>query len=342
MRALIAAVFLWAATASQSVAQTPVEVAYAAIHDVSTHLELVGKIVPQVSTTISAEIAGRIETVYVDEGSSVRRDSPLAKLDSDIQEVRRTQAEARFIQAERDFNFHKVRTQVETDLQSRVFGQRAETELALRKADYRLAQIALEHTTIRSPIPGFISRRYAEVGKWITAGGKIADIIKTDTVYVATSVAEQFVQNLAVGMKAKFRSAAYGEHEFTGTLHHIVPEAYGESHLFPVKFLAKNPDGRLKSGMFVRIDLPLSERLDVLMIPKDALLSQDGKDVVFVVADSTVHEVVVQTGQADGNLIAVSGALKVADEVVVTGNEALRDGQKVNIVRRFGSPGEAH
>ena len=142
MRALVAAEFLWVATASQAIAQTPVEVAFAAIHDMSTHLELVGKIEPQISTTISAEIEGRIEAVCVAEESAVSRNSPLAKLDSDIQEVRRTQAEARFIQAERNLDFHKVRTQVETDLQSRVAGQRAETELALREADYRLAQIA--------------------------------------------------------------------------------------------------------------------------------------------------------------------------------------------------------
>ena len=341
-RVLIAAVCLWAATGSQSVAQTPVEVASVAILDLSTHLELVGKVVPQISTTISAEIAGRVEAVYVDEGTSVQRDSPLAHLDDDIQEVRRTQAEARFIQAERDFNFHQVRSQVETDLQSRVAGHRAETELALRNADYRLAQIALEHATIRSPIPGIISRRYAEIGEWITIGGEIADVIKTDTVFVVTSVGEQFVQKLAVGMKAKFQSAAYAADEFVGTLHNILPESTGDTHLFPIRFLAENHDGRLKSGMFIRIDLPLSQRLDVLMVPKDAVLPDGGGDIVFVVTDSTARQVAVQTGQSRRDLIAVFGDLQVDDEVVVTGNEALKDGQNVNIVRRPSPPETSH
>lgn len=312
----------------------PVEVSRSVVRDVALRLNLVGTIQPQISTTVSAEAAGRIERVCVNEGDEVLEGGVLAELDRDIVEVRLAQAAARLRQAEDEFQ--RVRKLVERDLTSQEKMQQAETELALRKADHRLAEIALEHATIRSPISGVISRKYAEMGEWINAGGKIADVIKTDMVYVLTSVPEQHIGHIQAGLKATVSCDAYGERTFSGAVKYIIPQAEGNSHAFPVKIEVGNADNRLKSGMFVRVDLAMARAKKALTVPKDAVVKDGGETYVFQVEGSKARRVPVKTGRADGNSVAVEGDLSPGAPVVVTGNEGLKDGAEVKVVRTLG------
>ena len=272
----------------------PVEVSQSIMRDVALHLNLVGTILPQVSTTVSAEMAGRIEGIHMNEGDAVREGDVLAELDKDIIEVKLAQASAKLKQAENEFQ--RVRKLVERDLTSLERMQRTETELALRKAEYRLAEITMEHATIRSPISGIISRKYAEMGEWINVGGKIVDVIKTDRVYVLTSVPEQHIGHIQVDLKAAASCDAYGEEVFSGSVKYIIPQAEKSSHAFPIKIEVDNTDGRLKSGMFARVDLAIARAQQVLMVPKDAVVKDGGETVVFLVEGTVVRRIQVKTG----------------------------------------------
>ena len=331
---LLAGLTVLSVTAGPSFGQgIPVEAGRAVMRDISLRLDLIGMVQPQISTSVSAQVSGQIRQVYVNEGDAVRKGDVLAELNKDIIEVKLAQAEARCKQTENEFL--RVKQLVEQRLTSLEKVQQVETELALRSADCKLAEITLAHATIRSPISGFVARKYVEIGEWISAGDTIVDVIKTDIVYALTAVSEQHIGRIRTGLKATISCDAYGEVPFQGTLKYIIPEADEKSHTFPVKIEVGNADGRLKSGMFVRVDLPVSHAEEVLMVPKDAIIKNGGEAVVFLVVDGKVRMVPVKTGRNDGDYVAVEGDLKPGATVVVTGNENLRDGVAIKVVRTF-------
>jgi hypothetical protein len=92
---------------------------------------------------------------------------------------------------------------------------------------------------------------------------------------------------------------------------------------------------RVVSGSVVQVELPLGQPQSLLAVPRDALIIRaDGQSVYRVGADNKVTRVAVTPGVADGEWIAIEGALEGADSVVVRGGENLHDGALVKVVGR--------
>ena len=109
-----------------------------------------------------------------------------------------------------------------------------------------------------------------------------------------------------------------------------------------VKALLPNPDGRLLPGTFARVDLGVSERSGVVMIPKEAILQRsDGSVLYRLVGEDRVERVQVQTGVHREDLVEVRGGVVAGDHVVVRGHTALIDGAAVSLRNADGSAAQA-
>jgi HlyD family secretion protein len=221
-------------------------------------------------------------------------------------------------------------------------GPRSE-EIAQAEAEYRRATIAVERLederrrmTILAPITGFVIRKRAEVGAWVRPGDPVADLIDLEPVYVVGPVSEREVGFLRPGARAQVTVDAYPGRTFDGEVAQIVPQADPQSRAFPVKVRVENPQHLLKSGMFARVRVEIGGGGRAVFVPKDALVRRAAGAEVFVVEDNVAHARPVRTGRTVGNLVEImDGALARGQEVVVVGNEALRDGARVHT----GSPG---
>jgi HlyD family secretion protein len=227
-------------------------------------------------------------------------------------------------------------------------GPRAE-EIAQAEAEYRRATFTVERLEdelrrmrIVAPLTGFLVRKRVEVGAWLKPGDAVVDLIALDPVYVVGPVSERDVGRLTRGARARVALDAYPDRTFSGEVAHIVPQADPQSRAFPVKVRVRNPDHLLKSGMFARVALEIPGNRKAIYVPKDAVVRRDNASVVYVVEDGVAKARVVRTGQAAGELIEVmDGAVTSGQEVVVIGNDALRDGAKVRKVGAGGSgPGQ--
>jgi RND family efflux transporter MFP subunit len=219
-------------------------------------------------------------------------------------------------------------------------------DVAKAEAEFRQAQAAherirdeLEKTTIRAPLTGFLVKKHAEVGQWVDEGGKIADLVTLDRVEVVTLIAEKEIGRIAVGDVAVFSVDAYPGRSFTGRISHIVPQGDLQARAFPVKIEVDNPQGfPLKGGMLARVTIGYGTPRRTVLVPKDAVVRRGDRELVFVVNQRTAHRREVVTGRAvEGLLEIVQGDLRPGEAIVVTGNEALRDGAPVQAV----SPGTA-
>ena len=277
-------------------------------------------------------MAGKIAAVHVEESHAVKKGQILAELDQSMVAMRLAQAQARLEQTETEYE--RIKKMVEQNLMSLERLQQTKTNFALQKADRDLAQLVVDHTKIRAPFNGVIAWRHVDPGEWINTGGKIVDITQTDRVYVITSISEQHIRHIQKGIAASITCAAYPREIFTGNVHLLIPRADQNSHAFPIKIEVPNADGRLKSGMFARVDLAIDRADQVLLVPKDAVVNISGDKYVFVVEENKAKRIKIQTGRAEESYIEVEGDLAPETPVIVTGNETLRDGAEVRIINQ--------
>jgi len=97
----------------------------------------------------------------------------------------------------------------------------------------------------------------------------------------------------------------------------------------------KNPRGTFKAGLFVRIRLPVGSPYQALLIPDEALQSDQGRKYVFVITgENTVEYRSVKLGQAVQGLRVIKEGLKNGERVVVDGMQRARAGNEVEVKRR--------
>lgn len=215
----------------------------------------------------------------------------------------------------------------------------------------------LNKFTIRAPFDGYVVQKHTEVGAWISRGDQIAEVIEIDPMEVAIAVPETVIASLQEAMTeadkggARLQSVvqadALGEEVFNGDVERIVPQADVRSRTFPVKLLVDNPmvgkSHKLKAGMICHVHLPIGRAQIVTLVPKDAVVLNQGKAHVMAAekivdpmtkAESTIaRRVDVEIGASFGSLIQVSGALKPGATVVTRGNERLFPGQPLNVMK---------
>jgi multidrug efflux pump subunit AcrA (membrane-fusion protein) len=203
----------------------------------------------------------------------------------------------------------------------------AEADVQRLQAKAQRLRADVQKTTIQSPVSGFITRRYTEVGQWIERGGKVADIVDLRQVLVRIPVHEKDIGRLRVGDGATIVLDAFPDRPFLGKVKHIIPQADQASRTFPVKIeVANTAESAIKAGMSARVRLRSGPTQPAVLIPKDAVVRRAANQVVFVVQEDKAQMVTIKTGRAyDGLIEVVESNLKPGDTVVVTGNETLRD-----------------
>jgi RND family efflux transporter MFP subunit len=200
----------------------------------------------------------------------------------------------------------------------------------------------LNKHTIISRFDGYVIAEHTEIGQWVKKGDLVAEVAALDIVEVVAYVTEQHVPHITVGANVRVEIPALSRPDFPGKVVYVVPQADVRTRTFPVKIRVENEiteEGPLlNSGMYARVMLPTGEPQQALLVPKDALVLGGPQPVVFVVDAINVRQgkakpVPVELGVASGQLIQVKGALEPGNMVVVEGNERLRPGQDVTIVR---------
>lgn len=208
---------------------------------------------------------------------------------------------------------------------------RAEAMVAAQEAEVARLRDKLSKARVLSPFKGVVVRRYVEVGQWVSEGGPVVELIDLERVRVVVPVPERYVRAISVGDRANVEIDALGGERREGEVIYIVPQADVAARTFPVVIEMDNVGHEIKSGMFARITLLAGKPRNAMLVPKDAVVTQGPLKSVFVVADGAVHQVPVELGMPFEGSIEVQGALEPGQQVVVRGNERLRDGQPVTV-----------
>mgnify|MGYP003327341355 CR=1 FL=1 len=157
---------------------------------------------------------------------------------------------------------------------------RALVEEARAKTDRVVA--GMDAMQITAPVPGIVSRLFAESGEYIARGSRLLEIKRIDVVVALTTVSERDLRDVREGAAALVHVVAYPDQVLEGLVWKIDPDANVESRSFPGKVLLPNPELSLKPGMSGQVAF-VRQIDDALLVPNSDVLSSDEDGFVFVV-----------------------------------------------------------
>ena len=229
----------------------------------------------------------------------------------------------------------------------------AQAKLLAQEEEVRRLEDLESKYTIRAPFNGYVVKKFAEVGQWVSSGDPVIEVIEIDPVEIVIAVPTAHIGHLNSDLhsenpnKVVVQIDGLGKKRFEGSVAKVIPQADTRTRAFPVKVRVPNPRGKnghaLNPGMLAKVFLAVGKEETAMLVPKDALvLGQHSPTVFVIVTDqetkaTTVRPVSVKLGAAYGSLIGVHGQLQGNDQVVLVGNERLRPGQPVSIVKEVPS-----
>ncbi len=322
----------------------PVEVSPVMKEHVQKEVTLTGTVFPRTRSVLASEVEGLVEKMFVEEGDFVRKGAQIAELGASIYRLQLKEAEAarketeqRYLQAQADLKRSEDLVAKGFVAKKQLMDDRFNTEAILKKLNQHEAETArlkdlLGKTRIVAPFSGSVSKKHTEVGQWLNKGGAVVTLIDLSRVHVTVSVPERYIIRLEVGQPASVTADALGEEAYAAEIDAIVSEGDAEARVFPVKFEVANKEFKLKSGMLARVTFATGYSRKGLLVPKDALVSRGDERFVFVVRNATAKEVRVRVKSYQGNKAEITGPVTEEDQVVIRGNERLRDGQKIRVL----------
>jgi len=317
----------------------PVEVTEARLTVLSPSLELPGTVISRNDARLAAEVQGQLQWI-AEVGTHVKAGETVAKIDDTYLSLQKAEYEGVIARdrSKRDFLEREVRRlrtlaesnigaknqldQTESDLAA------ASSELVIGEARVKQIEVQLAKTSIRAPFPGVVTERLLSPGEYTAPGDTVIRLVQPDALEV---VARAPLASLGYVSEGEDLEVKGDRHRGDGKIRTIVPFGDGRSHLFEIRVTV--PPTPWRVGESVRLSVPSAEPIEVIAVPRDALvLRREGTSVFRVKEDGTAERLTVTTGLGAGGMIQVTSGLDPGDVVVIRGAERLRSGQKVMVV----------
>jgi membrane fusion protein (multidrug efflux system) len=323
----------------------PVRIALVEQKMVSEQVSLVGSTEVVATSTVAAEVSGVVEYFPAKEGDFVKRGDLLVRLRSNERKIRlkgavaaREMIRARLELAGKELNRYSRLKDADSiaarNYDEAFYNQRAFSQELLRsEADMERLEYEIKQTQVMAPFSGFISKEHTQVGQWINVGGSVVDLVDLGQIRVSMDVPERYVVMIAPQGEVKVRVKSISDVPRAGKINAILPQGDPDSRTFPVKINIENQDFKIKSGMEAMVTFTLAAQKSALLVPKDAVVTAGNNRLVFIVNDGKAIPVPVKIlGYYDGN-VEVAGKLAPGSKVVIRGNERLRPGQPVSVIK---------
>ena len=308
-------------------------------------LNAIGTMAAVQGVTVSADLPGTVERILFDSGQAVRAGQMLAVLDT-----RQEQAQLAAIEAQRELarlTFDRMQGLLNEKVISAAEFDRATAEY--RQTDARLGEIqaVIERKTIRAPFSGILGLRQVNLGQYLAGGDALVTLQSLNPIYVNFGVPQQTVGQMVVGRAMHLTTDDLAGVEWAGRITAIDSLVDATTRNIQVQATLANPEGRLRPGMFVQVQVPLGPTQKVIALPASAISYAPYGDSVYIVSEMTsddgksyrgVRQQFVKPGASRGDQVAVLEGINPGDEVVSSGVFKLRNGAAV-LVNNTVQPG---
>ena len=288
--------------------------------------------------TVSADLPGVVERILFDSGRSVRAGDVLVELDT-----RQERAQLASLEAQRYLarvNYGRMQQLVNAGVISRMEYDQATAQQKATEANVAEVRATIERKTIRAPFSGILGIRKVNLGQYLAAGSAVVPLQSLNPIYVNFGVPQHAAGQVKVGSNLRVASEAYAGHLFTGRVTALDSVVDETTRNVQVQATLSNPEGKLRPGMFVQVDVGLGASRTVITLPTSAISYAPYGDSVFIVTDLKdqqgktyrgVRQQFVKLEGSRGDQVAVVSGVNPGDEVVTSGVFKLRNGAPVQV-----------
>ena len=332
-----------------------------------TVLNASGYVVAQRKSALASKVTGRLIWLGVEEGSFVKRNEVVARLENQDVSASKDQAAAnvnvaRFTleQAQAELRDATVSLNRNKELLSRGVVARqtyddvlaryekavagvAAAEAALKAATAGLegATALLEYTLIRASFDAVVLTKDADIGDIVTPLGAAANakaavvtIADMSSLEVEADVSESNLNRVRLGQPCEIQLDALPEQRFRGEIHMIVPTADRGKATVMVKVRFIDKDRRILPEMSAKVAFlsrPVTgeEKKPRIALNQSAVVNRKDLKAVFLVRGNRVAETPVSLGGPIGDMVEVLQGVKVGDQVVLNPSDRLKNGSKI-------------
>jgi len=322
-----------------------------------------GYVVARTKASVATKIPGRLAYLGVSEGSHVRKDEIIARIEGQdivaaLEAARANEAQAKAQLAQAQSDLARAQQLTTRGVLSAVDLENARTKANTlvaasnaAAANTRLAAANVENLNVRAPFEGTVLRKDAEVGEIVApssaGGGLTATAIVTmadlSTLEVEVDVNEAYIARITNGQPSRITLDAYPDTSFAGRVRQVVPTADRQKATVLVKVAITDKDPRILPEMGARVDfVPAGQSAAQASTPRrvyvpTGALVQDAKAGVARVwtvdADDKVKAVTVTAGPVLGDRVEIKDGLAGDETVIVSPSARLADGVKVKRAR---------
>ena len=327
-------------------APIPVKIVRAESAPVSSNLVTQAVLVENQSLPVYPGFQAMVETVHVETGELVKQGQPLVSFYPDLIKAKLDLAESMVEIAEEENNaaqdnFEKVQALFRKKLvgqdelsKAALAAKQAKSSLLTNQYELQTAKSDYSQITINAPVGGVVTSVSAFANTTARTSSPLVTLSVTNPIYVEAKVAQRFYAELALGQAVVVSLDAFPEQTFSASILRIGSEVDEQSDALSVFARLDNPDLKLRPGMGGVASIKLLEQgQDPVRIPAIALLGSDGRNAfVFAVDESKTARLneVTLTGYEQG-YVGIRSGLKAGQDVVVVGQQALKDGDKVEV-----------
>jgi membrane fusion protein (multidrug efflux system) len=303
-----------------------------------TRLKSVGSVEPIRGIVVEVEAAGIVDSIHFENGQFVKEGDLLVQIDVEVEKAQLRAAEATAALAATEFQRATKLRKSGNVPQSQL--DRAIADLERAKAEIQNLQALIDRKTIKAPFGGRVGIRRINVGQYVPIGAPIVSLQADERVYINFSLPQKALSQLHPGMVMEITSDAYPKTSFKGELTAISPQIDPATRSVALQGTVDNPEGLLRAGLFVNVELIADATETVLLIPSTAILYAPYGNSVYVVEEATgedgsqklvAKQKFIRIGRTRGDYVSILEGLEPDARIVSAGAFKLRNGAPVRI-----------
>ena len=322
---------------------------------------------------IASQSAGVVKSVNVEEGDFIKTGQKLCTLDDRELQIDLALAEQRLAQTRIQLESAKLRKEkseiqirnkridLERSEKALTEGLVAESEVNIERyqldellvdqqveestvkeslhriseleSEIHKVQLQISQTSISAPFDGRITERMVEQGQSVRVADKLFKLGTFSPMHTDVYLAEQDSRMVKPGQRVLIRLGTGADEVTVGKVLRVSPVVDAETGTVKVTAELRPHNQAFRPGSFVRVEIETDTRLNVVLIPKQAVIEEDGLSYAFVTdKEATAQRREIELGYQNGAIIEVMSGITAGEAVVIAGQGKLKDGDMTRIV----------
>jgi membrane fusion protein, multidrug efflux system len=303
---------------------------------------------------IAPQVAGVVTAIHFKSGEDVVTGAPLLQIDDSVEQADLKSGLAQL--KNMDVSLERQQTLV-------AGGNTAKAQVDTAIAARDMAAATVEHThaiiaqkAIAAPFPGRLGIRKIDIGQFLAVGASVVTLQELDPIYVDFQSPEQSLRTLAVGQPTNMTLDAFPGKTFTGKIAEIDARVSQDTRNLLVRAEFPNPDHKLLPGMFANLQVATGAPVDVLTLPRTAIIFSLYGDNIYVVKPAppkegeaqaattdakpalVVERRFVRVGETRDERVAIEEGVKEGETVVTSGQIKLQPDAPIVVDNAAGLP----